>query len=142
MWRFADKAQTHAGAWTIEDGSLQFESLGQRGVACSLGTSTNCMESYTGLIDTDKRVPWAFALGGPSTAGTLEYVGTTNVYCTTRPILIKGKGGTLKNSSDSPFVFGGISSASGESVALTLAGDTAATNVRGLCAAPMHSPAR
>ena len=50
------------------------------------------------------------------------------VYCTTRPILLKGKGGTLKNSSDSPFVFGGISSASGESVALTLAGDTAATN--------------
>ena len=128
VWRFADKAQTHAGAWTISDGTLQFESLKQRGVTCSLGTSKNCFESYTGLIDESKRVPWAFALGGASTPATLEYVGTTNVYCTTRPILLKGKGGTLKNSSDMPFVFGGVLSASDESVALTLAGDTAATN--------------
>ena len=34
----------------------------------------------------------------------------------------------LKNSSDKAFVFGGVSSAAGESVALTLAGDTSATN--------------
>ncbi|MBQ6914926.1 MAG: autotransporter-associated beta strand repeat-containing protein [Kiritimatiellae bacterium] len=128
VWRFADKAQTHAGAWTIANGTLQFESLKQRGVACSLGTSKNCLQSYTGLIDESKRVDWAFALGGASTPATLEYVGTSNVFCTTRPILLKGKGGTLKNSSDKPFVFGGVSSAAGESVALTLAGDTSATN--------------
>ena len=128
VWRFADKAQTHAGAWTVENGTLQFESLGQRGVACSLGTSTNCLESYTGLIDESKRADWAFALGGASTAGTLEYVGTTNVCCTTRPILLKGKGGTLKGSSEKPLIFGGVSSATGENVALTLAGETAAMN--------------
>ncbi len=128
VWRFADKAQTHAGAWTIANGTLQFESLKQRGVACSLGTSKNCLQSYTGLIDDSKRVDWAFALGGASTPATLEYVGTSNVFCTTRPIRLKGKGGTLKNSSDKPFVFGGVSSAAGESVALTLAGDTSATN--------------
>ena len=128
IWRFADKSQTHSGAWTVENGTLQFESLKQRGVACSLGTSKNCLESYTGLIDENKRVPWAFALGGATTPATLEYVGADRVFCTTRPILLKGKGGTLKNSSDKQLVFGGVSSAPGESVALTLAGDTAATN--------------
>ena len=128
IWRFADKAQTHSGAWTIENGTLQFESLKQRGVACSLGTAKNCLESYTGLVDTNKCVDWAFALGGASTPATLEYVGADRVFCTTRPILLKGKGGTLKNSSDKQLVFGGVSSAPGESVALTLAGDTAATN--------------
>ena len=128
IWRFADKAQTHSGAWTIENGTLQFESLKQRGVACSLGTSKNCFESYTGLVNESKRVPWAFALGDASTAATLEYVGTDKAFCTTRPILLKGKGGTLKGSSENPLVFGGVSSAAGESVALTLAGDTAATN--------------
>ncbi len=128
IWRFADKAQTHSGAWTIENGTLQFESLKQRGVACSLGTAKNCLESYTGLVDTNKVVDWAFALGSASTPATLEYVGADRVFCTTRPILLKGKGGTLKNSSDKPLVFGGVSSAPGESVALTLAGDTAATN--------------
>ena len=129
VWRFADKAQTHSGAWTVADGTLQFESLKPRGVACSLGTSRNCFESYTGLINESKRVDWAFALGSAATPAMLEYVGTSNVICKTRPIRLKGKGGTLKNSSDKPFVFGGVSSASGESVALTLDGDaTAATN--------------
>lgn len=129
IWRFADNAQTHANAWTVENGTLQFESLKPRGVACSLGTALNCYSNYTGLVNTSNRVDWAFALGGATTAGTLEYVGTSNVICKTRPILLKGKGGTLKNSSDKPFVFGGISSAAGESVTLTLDGDaTAATN--------------
>ena len=128
VWRFTDKNQTHAGAWTIENGTLQFESLKQRGVACSLGTSKNCLQSYTGLVDESKRVDWAFALGGASTPATLEYVGADRVFCTTRPILLRGKGGTLKGSSESPLVFGGVSAAAGESVALMLAGDTAATN--------------
>ena len=128
VWRFAEKAQTHAGAWTVEDGTLQFESIGQRGVASSLGTSTNCLESYTGLIDETKRVDWAFALGSASTRGTFEYVGTNKAYCTTRPILLKGLGGTVKGSSENPFVFGGVSAESGASATLTLAGETGATN--------------
>ena len=128
VWRFADKAQTHSGAWTIEDGTLQFESIKEMGQVCSLGTATNCMESYSGLVDESKRVDWAFKLGGASTAGTLEYVGEENAFCKTRPILLAGKGGTLKNSSGRQLVFGGVSAASGESVALTLAGDTVVTN--------------
>ena len=128
VWRFAAKSQDHAGAWTVEDGTLQFESIKDRGIACSLGTANNCMKSYTGLSDEANRVGWVFALGGASTTGTMEYVGADKAYCMTRPILLKGKGGTLKNSSDKPLVFGGVSAAAGESVALTLAGDTAATN--------------
>ena len=128
VWRFADKAQTHSGAWTVENGTLQFESIKEMGQVCSLGTATNCMESYSGLVDESKRVDWAFKLGGASTAGTLEYVGEENAFCKTRPILLAGKGGTLKNSSGRQLVFGGVSAASGESVALTLAGDTVVTN--------------
>ena len=128
IWRFADKAQTHANAWTVENGTLQFESLKQRGVACSLGTANKCFESYTGLVNTNKCADWAFALGGASTEGTMEYVGSEDVLCTTRPILLKGMGGTLKNSSSNRFVFDGVSADSGASATLTLAGDTAATN--------------
>lgn len=128
VWRFADKAQTHAGAWTVSNGTLQFESLKQRGVACSLGTSKNCLESYTGVIDESKRVGWAFALGSATTYPIFEYVGTDGAFCTTRPILLKGKGGTLKSSSEKPLVFGGVSAASGADATFTLAGDTVATN--------------
>ena len=131
-WRFADKAQTHAGAWTVEDGTLQFESLKQKGTACSLGTSTNLMENYGGLINESKRVPWAFALGGATTRGKMEYVGTNDATCSTRPLELKGMGGTFASSSNAVMRFYGVTAAAGVDAALTLAGDaTMVTNVIG-----------
>ena len=131
-WRFADKAHTHAGGWTVEDGVLQFESLKQKGVACSLGTSTNLMENYGGIIDESKRVDWAFALGGATTSGKMEYVGTNDATCSTRPLELKGMGGTFASSSNAVMRFYGVTAAAGVNAALTLAGDaTAVTNVIG-----------
>ena len=131
-WRFANKAQTHAGAWTVEDGTLQFESLAERGFACSLGTATNLMDNYGGKADESKRVDWAFALGGAATKGKLEYVGTNTVTCSTRPIALKGMGGTFASSSNAVMRFYGAYAESGVDAALTLAGDaTAVTNVIG-----------
>ena len=131
-WRFTDKAQSHAGAWTVEDGVLQFESLKQKGVACSLGTSTNLMENYGGLINTNRVVDWAFALGGATTRGTMEYIGTNDATCSTRPLALKGMGGTFASSSNAVMRFYGAYAESGVDAALTLAGDaTAVTNVIG-----------
>ena len=131
-WCFAEKNQTHAGAWTVEDGTLAFESLKQRGTACSLGTSTNLMEYYGGLIDESKRVDWAFALGGATTSGKMEYVGTNDATCSTRPIVLKGMGGTFASSSNAVMRFYGVTAAAGVNAALTLAGNaTAVTNVIG-----------
>ena len=128
-WRFADKAQTHAGAWTVEDGTLQFESLKQKGVACSLGTATNLMQNYGGKMDESKRADWAFALGGATTRGTMEYVGGTDVACTTRLVAVKGKGGVLKNSTGKIMVFAGASAIEGESSEFAVGGDdTSVTN--------------
>lgn len=131
-WRFTDKAQSHAGAWTVEDGTLQFESLAERGFACSLGTSTNLMENYGGLINTNRVVDWAFALGGATTRGTMEYIGTNDATCSTRPLALKGMGGTFASSSNAVMRFYGAYAESGVDAALTLAGDaTAVTNVIG-----------
>jgi autotransporter-associated beta strand protein len=131
-WRFADKSHTHAGGWTVEDGVLQFESLKQKGAACSLGTSTNLMENYGGIINESKRVDWAFALGGATTSGKMEYVGTNDATCSTRPLVLKGMGGTFASSSNAVMRFYGASAAAGVDAALTLAGDaTAVTNVIG-----------
>ena len=131
-WRFADKKQTHAGAWTVEDGTLQFESLKEKGTACSLGTSTNLMSNYGGLSDESKRVDWAFALGGATTRGTMEYIGTNDATCTTRPVILQGQGGTFASSSNAVMRFYGASADSGVDATLTLGGDaTAVTNVIG-----------
>ncbi len=131
-WRFADKAHTHAGAWTVEDGTLAFESLKQKGVACSLGTSTNLMEYYGGVINESKRTDWAFALGGEVTKGKMEYVGTNDATCSTRPIALKGLGGTFASSSNAVMRFYGVMAETGVDAALALSGDaTAVTNVIG-----------
>ena len=131
-WRFTDKAQTHAGAWTVEDGVLQFGSLKQKGVACSLGTATNLMANYGGLVDESKRIDWAFALGGATTRGTMEYIGTNDATCTTRPVILQGQGGTFASSSNAVMRFYGASADSGVDATLTLGGDaTAVTNVIG-----------
>ena len=131
-WRFADKSQTHAGGFTVEDGTLQFPSLAKRGTACSLGTATNLMEYYGGKIDESKRVDWAFALGGASTRGRLEYIGTNDATCTTRPIVLKGLGGTYASASNVVMRFFGASADSGVDSTLTLGGDsTAVTNMIG-----------
>ena len=132
IWRFVDKAQTHAGAWTVEDGVLQFGSLKQKGVACSLGTATNLMANYGGLVDESKRIDWAFALGGATTRGTMEYIGTNDATCTTRPVILQGQGGTFASSSNAVMRFYGASADSGVDATLTLGGDaTAVTNVIG-----------
>ena len=128
-WRFADKAQTHAGAWSVEDGTLQFESIAERGTACSLGTATNLMDNYGGKVDESKRVDWAFGLGGATTRGTMEYVGGTDVSCTTRLVAVKGKGGVFKNSSGKTMLFAGASAMKDEDSEFAVAGDdTAVTN--------------
>ena len=126
-WRFTDKERAHPNAWTVEDGTLQFASLKESGVECSLGTATNLFESYSGAVDESKRVDWAFALGGADTRGVMEYVGNTDVSCSTRPIALKGMGGALKNSTGRPVIFSGVSAASGaESAVFEVSGDNPA----------------
>lgn len=117
-----------SGATSVEEGVLQFESLAEAGVLCSLGSATNLYSAYTGAPDDSKRVTWAMSLGTPTTAGTLEYVGAENVDCRTRPILMKGDG-TLANSTEQAFRFFGVSAEAGTSPTLTLAGTGAGGNI-------------
>ncbi len=108
VWRFANRTTSKAsGGMAIEQGTLQFESIAERGKACSLGLATQTTAcNYNALLTNSATyVDYAYALGNPANAAdrpVFEYVGSANSTCTTRPIVLVGGGGELRNSSTNP----------------------------------------
>jgi hypothetical protein len=105
VWHFVDRAdQMWGDSLAIEEGALKFDSIAESGTLCSLGWGIRKRLPYRGVYDHSKDVGYAFTLGGTSTSlAMLQYNGTNQQTCTTRPIAITGEG-TLKGS-DQP---GGI----------------------------------
>lgn len=118
IWRFAASTDHYeTGTYAIDEGTLRFCSLAPVGTSCSLGLGTTTYDpdySYKGSTpDTSRQVGYHIRLGGGSTAGTLEYVGTTDVSNDSRIIAVNGNG-TLKNSSGHAFSqYGVVTSGTG-----------------------------
>ena len=93
-WRLAHHPDRRcAGAFTVQNGTLKFDSIAEKGTACSLGLSSILYADYTGAKTDDKKVDYALRIGGDtSVTGTLEYVGADAAVCTTRPLALKGAG--------------------------------------------------
>ena len=93
-WSFeGDADRSSIGVVDVQEGTLRFDSIAEKGVACSLGYSTNLFEaSANGLKADATPVDYAFALGGDATEGTMEYVGTAIGRCATRPIAVRSRG--------------------------------------------------
>ena len=114
-WRIEDSSQGNDlqyqmyGTWGVDEGTLQFTSLAETNFISSLGMATECFQDYCGARDESKRVPYAFVLGGDTTEGTLEYVGTEDEFCSERPIWLYGDG-AFKNSGTAKIRFCGVSS--------------------------------
>ena len=116
------------GGISVENGTLQYDTIADAGVFCSLGYATNLYEAYTGTLDPARKVPWAISLGTASgTQGTIEYVGAEDVCITNRIIALKGDGRILHNR-ETLFRFGGIMSDGADSKTLTLDGAGANRN--------------
>ena len=125
----------------VEEGTLRFDSLRDRGKTCSLGTATNLFGyAYQGsMAAAPKEVDYAIRLGTATNLaaeGTLEYTGDTDVSVTTRQIAVTGCG-RLRNATAKHLSLAGLKSVvppeSGiapASAAIVLDGDdVSATNV-------------
>ena len=135
-WLLEDNQwRENAGMIGVEEGTLQFTSLAARGTICSLGLATNLVTyTYHGRDLENNRAEHAIQLGGrsaPAATPTLEYVGSADVSCSTRPIGLATGGGALKNSSPSAsFVFAGVSAVEPNSTPdFMLGGSSAKANV-------------
>lgn len=86
------------GAVDVEEGDLEFTSLAEQGTRCALGYSTALYSNVATVAVSDSvkakyAVPWAFLLGGSGTEGFLDYVGTKDGICSTRPFAVRSTGG-------------------------------------------------
>lgn len=127
IWHFKHNAERKlAGGIAVEDGTLRFDTIAEKGEICSLGTSTILYEPFTGLFDDAAHppVPYAFRLGGgddPMKEGVFEYTGTAAVSITSRLAVVSGRA-RLRNASNRSFDFSGVSSLGTDGGTLTLDG--------------------
>ena len=127
-WRLGDVARTGISGIAVENGTLRFDSLREKGTACSVGNGAiyTIDKWYNGG---ETNVPYQFKLGTASTEGVLEFTGATDAYAAQRPIALAGDG-TLRNSGTTNLIFhGGVSSLVARQVTLTLDGDSSSEAV-------------
>ena len=107
-WRFADNAaRNNRNGFAVEEGTLQFDSIAETNVVCSLGLATMLQKPYIGTYTEANNVDYAYLLGGNTTNVVFEYTGSNYCMATTRPIALKGSGAWLRSSS--PTATGGLS---------------------------------
>ena len=127
-WRFADAVsgkklnvglRENRTGFTIEEGTLQFDSLVDTNRYCSLGLGTRLQEPYGGAYDPSHNVDYFFRLGRTSANGSipvLELSGLGNadwgVNVGTRKVAMAGSG-RISNASNNRFRLGGVSALAG-----------------------------
>ncbi len=124
-WRFAHHANRQFKTpVAVERGTLEYETIAEAGINCSLGRSTVLSTNWTGTAT--ELIDHAFLVGDGTAAtapdlATFSYVGTSAASCSTRPIGIIGAGRVL-NATDQAFYWRGVSAASPGSATLVLDG--------------------
>lgn len=129
IWRFNDKAagRTALDGIAVEEGTLQFASLADRGLESALGCAKYFRADSSAVPTAIPTLPYAISLGGGETDGLLEYVGNKGFFCTTRPAVLAGKGG-FKNDTDHVIRFAGVKSVTAGDKTLVLAGTSMRSN--------------
>ncbi len=125
-WSFeSEDAGGLRGPLAVENGTISFTTLNEKGVNCSLGTSAELWADAYGPQTTP--VEYAFLLGSDESAGTMSHIGTSAAISTTRPIRVKGKGGRV-SADGAALKLGGFASAVAGDTTLTLAGTNGVAN--------------
>ncbi len=97
-WRLGG-TRNHGGGFAIEEGTLQFDSVAEKGVASALGNSTNLTAACS--VRNPTHVDYAFSLGSTkleTPSAIFEFIGAKSCVSSTRPLVLKGSGGTIKAS--------------------------------------------
>ena len=131
-WRMANASSGLSGAIAVEDGTLKFDSIANKGTASSLGTALDLyrpVDSHGLALTEADEVGYAFLLGDGTGAheGNFEYSGSASALCTTRPLALNGKG-RLTNGGAHGFTFADVYAVGAGKNVLTLDGDDVSAN--------------
>lgn len=88
------------GVWEVENGTLQFDSIAEKGVQSALGSSDELFnDTFAVTQNVENAVDYAFVLGGGvgKTRGNLEYVGSASSTAAGRAFVVDGTGAFLNN---------------------------------------------
>ena len=96
-WRFSTNKQTSRkgmGVLDVKNGTVRFDSIAERGLDSSLGRAEYIFPDVQGLTNGVEQVSYAYVLGGVDapTEGTMEYTGSADASCATRPFAIRSRG--------------------------------------------------
>ena len=140
VWRFNERnlrSSTYVlgltGAFSVEEGTLQFDSLGEQGENCALGTAGDLYDKVIGVYNESNKVDWAYSFGTTNETGaadlegTLEFVGTNTAFASRRKISLLGNG-RLKNSGTALLSIRGVSARAAGEHSITLDGANTMTN--------------
>ena len=129
-WRFTAANKANRGTVAVEKGTLEYESIAERGTSCSLGDASILHSEYTGDRDNSKAVEYAYLLGdgtlypaGESAVATMKYVGESKASISTRTVAVKGSG--RFSSGNAVMQWSGFTSAAQGNNEIILAGDAA-----------------
>ena len=126
VWRLADVANTEMeGVFAVENGTLRYDSIAEKGTRCSLGYSTLLLEDRTGKIEDLIGVDHAFELGSATDATAdpiFEYTGVGGGWCFTRPFAMKGNA-RLRHSGGGELRLANLKTLNDSAKTLTLDGD-------------------
>ena len=115
-WRMVDTPTRNRDAisgWTVENGTLQFDTIAEKGVNCSLGACNLFTEDKWCKVVDAVEVPYCFRMGTADTAGTLEYTGTDFFWVKTRPVGLGGNGRFVNAADVATYFDSGVSSVDG-----------------------------
>ena len=130
-WRFRGN-RNHGGGFVVEEGVLQFDSIAEKGEVSSLGLSTNLTEMAS--VRNPASVDYAFVLGSTKAnapQAVFEFTGMNSCESSTRPLVLKGKGGSIRasGSDGARLGFGGVSALAAGETTLVLDGTNTKNNV-------------
>ncbi len=134
-WRLANTNNFFTAPIYVEEGTLDFANIKEKGERCALGTATELKDLSTpGAYDSASAVPYAIRLGNATRRwpeeglATLRYYSATNASCTTRPIALAGDGRIVSDTHK--LILRNVTSAAAGVNRLVLAGDAmGVTNV-------------
>lgn len=130
-WIFTDNTgRRFGGVVEVNDGTLQFASLAEKGTVCSLGTADYLFAKEFKPVTTATRVTDAFEVGGAGSTATMEYTGAADVKCTTRSFALKGDARIKTDAGKLDLT--GFKPLAGADATLRLAGSTDGSVIRDL----------
>ena len=108
-WRLTGSRGDGLGTISVENGTLEYSSVSNKGISCSLGRATRLVEPGYGELANLTTVPWTIRLGTHSTTGVFAYVGADDVSCTSRLFVVRGTGLVRSDTSAALYYVGATS---------------------------------